>query len=84
MTRSPQLVKQDETPQLLNTRDAAKLLGRSPATLKRWRHQGTGPDYIQIKKRVSYDREVLLKFIQHHTKKPSVRAHDEDSTREAI
>lgn len=76
--------KEITLPQLLNTRDAAKLLGRSPATLKRWRHEGVGPDWIEIEKRVSYDREVLLKFIQHHTKKPSVRAHEKDSTREAI
>ncbi len=71
-------------PQLLNTREAAKLLGRSPATLKRWRHEGVGPDWIEIEKRVSYDREVLLKFIQQHTKKPSVRASAEEYSREAI
>jgi hypothetical protein len=29
-----------------------KFLGRSPATLKRWRYEGTGPEYVQIEGRV--------------------------------
>ena len=84
MTRSSQLAKQDESPELLNTRQAAELLGRSAATLKRWRYQGIGPDWIEISRRVSYDKKVLLEFIQQHTKKPSVRAHVEEQSREAI
>ena len=32
---------------LLNTREAAELLGIQPDTLKLWRHQGRGPRYIK-------------------------------------
>jgi hypothetical protein len=32
---------------LLNTREAAALLGVQPDTLKLWRHQGRGPRFIK-------------------------------------
>ena len=76
--------KDDLFPELVNTKEAAKLLGRSPTTLKRWRYEGVGPTWIEISGRVSYDKKSLLEFIQQHTKKPSVRAYVEDESREAI
>jgi len=70
-------------PQLLNTRKAAEILGRSPATLKRWRYEGVGPAYVEIAGRVSYDLSVLVDFINANTRVPSVRAYMEES-REAL
>lgn len=70
-------------PQLVDTRRAADMLGRSPATLKRWRHEGIGPDWIEMEGRVSYDVSVLLEFIRKSTRVASVRAAMED-TREAV
>ena len=70
-------------PQLVDTRRAADMLGRSPATLKRWRHEGIGPDWIEMEGRVSYDVSVLLEFIRKSTRVASVRAAMEDS-REAV
>jgi len=32
---------------LLNTREAAELLGIKPGTLREWRHLGKGPKYIK-------------------------------------
>jgi predicted DNA-binding transcriptional regulator AlpA len=32
---------------LLNTREAADLLGIQPDTLKLWRHQGKGPKFVK-------------------------------------
>lgn len=75
---------QDSVPELVTTKEAAKILGRSPATMKRWRYLGIGPAWIEISGRVSYERKTLLEFIQQHTKKPSVRAYVEDKSREAI
>ena len=63
-----------ELPQLVPTRRAAEILGRSPATLKRWRYEGIGPDYVEIEGRVRYDLNVLLEFIRKNTRVPSVRA----------
>jgi hypothetical protein len=75
--------KKPALPDLVNTRRAAELLGRSSATLKRWRHEGIGPNWIEIEGRVSYDVAVLLEFIQKNTRVASVRAAMEE-TREAI
>lgn len=66
---------QDYVPELVTTKEAAKILGRSPSTLKRWRYEGTGgPQYIVIQGRVSYDKQVLLEYIQRNTRVSSVRA----------
>ena len=66
--------KRPRLPQLVNTRAAAEVLGRSPATLKRWRYEGVGPNWIEIEGRVSYDVAVLLEYIQKNTRVASVRA----------
>lgn len=71
--------KKSSLPQLVNTNEAARILGRSPATLKRWRTEGIGPKYIQIHNRTRYDVSELLAYIEQHTKKPSVRAAMEES-----
>jgi len=70
-------------PRLVNTREAAEILGRSPATLKRWRYEGIGPDYVEMEGRVSYDVAVLLEYIRQNTRVPSVRAAMEEA-REAL
>jgi hypothetical protein len=57
--------------------------GRSAATLKRWRHEGVGPDWIEIQGRVSYDVKVLADYIQKNTRIASVRAEMEE-IREAV
>jgi hypothetical protein len=70
-------------PQLVDTHGAAEILARSPATLKRWRCEGVGPDWIEIEGRVSYDVRVLLEYIQRNTRVASVRAAMEEA-REAV
>lgn len=70
-------------PELVDTRRAAEILGRSCATLKRWRCEGIGPNWIEIEGRVSYDVKVLLEYIQRNTRVASVRARMEEA-REAI
>lgn len=60
-------------------RGAAEILCRSPATLERWRCEGTGPCWIEIEGRVSYDVAVLLEYITKNTRTPSVRAVLEDA-----
>jgi len=65
---------QERMPRLVNTRKAAEILGRSPATLKRWRYEGVGPAYVEIERRVSYDVAVLIEYVNENTRVPSVRA----------
>jgi len=72
---SRRLVTKEQTvPQLVNTHEAAEILGRSAATLKRWRAEGVGPNWIELHGRVSYDVSVLLRYIQENTRVASVRA----------
>jgi hypothetical protein len=71
--------KEESIPELVDTRRAAKILGRSPNTLKRWRYEGAGPHYVVIRGRVLYDIVVLLEFIRENTRVPSVRAMLEDA-----
>jgi hypothetical protein len=69
-----QLTKSSPVPQLVDTTRAAEILGRSPATLKRWRYEGVGPSWIEMEGRVSYDVAVLLEHIRRNTRTPSVQA----------
>jgi hypothetical protein len=71
-------VRKSAVPEVVDTRRAAEILGRSPATLKRWRAEGIGPDYIEIAGRVRYDVAVLVDFLKKNTRTPSVRAMLED------
>jgi len=68
---------------LLGASNAAKILGRSPTTLKRWRQEGIGPNWIELEGRVSYDIGALLDYIQRNTRVASVRAAMEE-TRETV
>jgi hypothetical protein len=83
MPRLPALAANLHIPELVDTHRAAQILGRSAATLKRWRHEGIGPDWIEIEGRVSYDVKVLLEYIQRNTRIASVRAAMEE-IREAV
>jgi predicted site-specific integrase-resolvase len=79
----PIAMKKPVMPQLVNTRNAAEILGRSVATLKRWRAEGVGPNWIELQGRVSYDVNVLLEYIHKNTRVASVRAAMEEA-REAV
>ena len=77
------LTRERTMPLLVNTHEAAEILGRSAATLKRWRAEGVGPNWIALHGRVSYDVSVLLEYIQENTRVASVRARMEEA-REAV
>jgi len=79
----PVAMKKPAMPQLVNTRKAAEILGRSAATLKRWRAEGVGPNWVELHGRVSYDVTVLLEYIRKNTRVASVRAAMEEA-REAV
>lgn len=50
---------------LLNTKEAAALLGLSPQTLEKWRSMGVGPAYLKLgNKAVRYRHSELLAFIE--------------------
>lgn len=69
---------------LIDTSAAAQMLGRSANTLKRWRYEGVGPEYVEIAGRVRYDVAVLEEFIRQNTRTPSVRAASEKTPRGSV
>jgi hypothetical protein len=83
MSQEHAATKKPVMPQLVNTHKAAEILGRSAATLKRWRYEGIGPNWIELEGRVSYDVNVLLDYIEKNTRVASVRAAMEEA-REAV
>lgn len=83
MSRLEVIKKRPSVPELVGTAKAAEILGRSTATLKRWRCEGIGPNWIEIEGRISYDVNVLLEYIQKNTRVASVRAAMEEA-REAV
>lgn len=52
-----------ETAAMLDERQAAQLLGLSPATLRRWRCDRQGPAYIKAGRAVHYTREDIDRWL---------------------
>ena len=59
-----------DTEQLLDTRQAASVLGLQPGTLETWRWRGDGPPHVRLSARaVRYRRADLDVFIQQQTRR---------------
>jgi excisionase family DNA binding protein len=56
-------------PELLTIAEAAELLRSPIATLRYWRHQGTGPRSYRLGRRVLYHREDLHAWINRQRAK---------------
>ncbi len=52
-------------PQLLTIAEASELLRAPVATLRYWRHLGTGPRSFRLGRRVFYRRDDLHDWIDH-------------------
>ncbi|SDY90776.1 DNA binding domain-containing protein, excisionase family [Modestobacter sp. DSM 44400] len=53
----------DDAPELLTSTEAADLLRAPVATLRYWRHLGTGPRSFRLGRRVLYRRDDLHAWI---------------------
>jgi excisionase family DNA binding protein len=53
-----------EHPELLTISEAAELLRTPVATLRYWRHLGTGPHSFRLGRRVLYRRDDLDAWVQ--------------------
>jgi len=62
------------TPQLVSESRAAEIMATPAGTLRYWRHQGKGPNYIRLGGRVKYDLVEVIEFIDRHRHSLSVRA----------
>ena len=48
----------------MTSKNVGKEFGISEKTLEYWRTAGIGPDYIQVGKRIYYERKVLESFLK--------------------
>jgi predicted DNA-binding transcriptional regulator AlpA len=49
---------------LLREREAAGWLDLSPATLRRWRSESSGPRFVRLGRAVRYDLTDLVAFVE--------------------
>ena len=66
----------DREPELLTITEAAELLRAPVATLRYWRHLGTGPHSFRLGRRVFYRRDDLHHWIAAHHRQRSVAGLD--------
>ena len=52
-----------ETLQLVNEKEAARLLACSVAALRRWRREGRGPQFTRVERCVRYSARTLARFV---------------------
>jgi predicted DNA-binding transcriptional regulator AlpA len=50
--------------EILTDAETAAYLGFSKRTLRDWRQQGKGPDYIRIGSKIRYQKKDILKFLE--------------------
>ncbi len=56
---------QSERPQIVRSREAARILGVSPRTLSNWRWKGKGPRVVRLSARcVGYDIRDLIDYLE--------------------
>ena len=48
---------------ILTTEEAATRIGMKPQTLRNWRRQGKGPDWVKISTKVFYEANVIDAYI---------------------
>lgn len=72
--RAIQSVKESESDdRLLETVEAAALLGVSAATLPTWRSRGRGPAFVKVGGSIRYRRGDLLRYRESQTRTRTIR-----------
>jgi len=56
----------DLTDPLLRPADLQRILGVADQTLRHWRTQGIGPEFVRIRQRVYYRRSAVDAWINEH------------------
>lgn len=79
MTQQPK--NQPPPTRLLSPTELARYLGVDPRTLRRWRHNGTGPAYLVIGKQIRYAPAAIQHYLQAQTVRPSTKKPSTRSTR---
>lgn len=53
----------EDHPEFIDETEAAKVLGRTVATIRFWRHTGCGPRFYKIGRSVRYTRGDLVSYM---------------------
>jgi hypothetical protein len=54
-------------PQMINEKQAARVLSVSVAALRRWRHEGRGPQFARLERCIRYDVRELTRFLERNS-----------------
>jgi Helix-turn-helix domain len=54
-------------PQMIDEKQAARVLAVSVAALRRWRHEGRGPQFARLERCVRYDVRELMRFLERNS-----------------
>jgi hypothetical protein len=53
-------------PRLLDERLTARMMSVSVAALRRWRHEGRGPQFVRLERCVRYDVRTIERFLSEN------------------
>jgi predicted DNA-binding transcriptional regulator AlpA len=67
-------MKSDKAPNVLTSRDAARMVGLSESTLAKLRLNGNGPSYCKLGRRVVYRPTDLEEWLQSRTTRDTTDA----------
>ena len=73
----------NETCHLLTETETANVLSLKVATLRRWRWEGKGPQYLKIGNAVRYDPAVIERYIEESRRSSTSQAHSQPNLRSA-
>ncbi|MEM4406875.1 MAG: helix-turn-helix domain-containing protein [Candidatus Methanomethylicaceae archaeon] len=67
----------DYAEKYITEKELSEIISIAPQTLRNWRHQGYGPPYIKVGRRVLYKLSDVIRFMDENKRVP-VRgvAHD--------
>jgi hypothetical protein len=54
-------------PRLADEKETAKRLDVSAAALRRWRHEGRGPQFVRLGRCIRYDLRAIEKYLAEHS-----------------
>jgi len=54
-------------PQMINEKQAARVLSVSVAALRRWRHDGRGPEFARLERCVRYPVRAIERFLAENS-----------------
>jgi hypothetical protein len=71
-------------PQMINEKQAARILSVSVGALRRWRHDGRGPQFARVERCVRYDIRELTRFLENNSSDNKKAADGESAAKQGV